>query len=133
MYAQVTAAVLQPGHVEEGINIFRDSVLPAAREANGFFEAYLFVDREANRGLVVSLWESRADVEALLASGFYQEQVAKVAPLLASPPDRRVYEVVHWPHQALVTILFTDMEGSTDLTPWETSELSRGLPTALSC
>ncbi len=25
MYPQVTAVVLRPGHVEEGINIFRDS------------------------------------------------------------------------------------------------------------
>ena len=94
MYAQVTAVVLQPGHVEDAISIVRDSILPAAREAKGFSEAYLFVDREANEGLAVSLWESKADVEAVVASGIYQEQVAKLAPVLAAPPERRVYEVV---------------------------------------
>ena len=94
MYAQVTSATFQPDRLDEGISIFRDSILPAARAAKGFSEAYMLIDREESRYLVLSLWESRSDVEALVTSGFYQEQGAKAAHLLTSPPDRRVYEVV---------------------------------------
>lgn len=94
MYAQATTLTFRSDGIEEAISIFRDSILPAGREAKGFSEAYLLVDREESRALVVSLWESKSDVEALASSGIYQEQVAKASHLLASPPDRRVYEVV---------------------------------------
>ncbi len=94
MYAQVTAGTFQPDRLDEGISIFRDSILPAARAAKGFSVAYLLLDREKSSYLVLSLWESRSDVEALVTSGFYLEQGLKAAPMLTSPPDRRVYEVV---------------------------------------
>ena len=94
MYAQVSTGTFQPDRLDEAMRIIRDSVLPAAQGAKGFSDAYILLDREESRGLVVSLWESKADVEALATSGFYQEQAAKLAPLLTSPPERRVYEVV---------------------------------------
>jgi len=93
MHAQVTAAVFQPGRIDEAIDIVKDSILPSAREVKGFSDAYLLIDRDGSRGLVVSLWESKADVETLATCGFYQEMVAKVGHLLAAPADRAVYEV----------------------------------------
>ena len=94
MYAQVTRAQLQPGKVDEALAILRDSVGPAARKQKGYRNGYLLVDREMNRGIVISFWEAQTDVTALATSGFYQEQVGKLVPLLAGPPEREVYEVV---------------------------------------
>ena len=93
MYAQVVRIQIQPGKIEEGISTFRDSVIPAARQQKGFKDAYLLVDRSTNKVMGFSLWESEADVVALMESGFYQEQVAKFASLFAGPPEREVYEV----------------------------------------
>ena len=93
MYAQVVRVQIQPGRVEEAISTFRDSVMPAARQQNGFKNAYLLVDRSTNKGMGFSLWESEADVTALMEGGFYQEQVAKFAAVFAGPPEREVYEV----------------------------------------
>ena len=93
MYSQLVRFQVQPGKVEEVIATFRDSVLPAARQQKGFKDAYLLADRSNNKGVGLSLWESEADVAALMESGFYREQVAKLAAVFAGPPEREVYEV----------------------------------------
>ena len=93
MYAQVVRVRVQPGKVDEAIAIFKDSVIPAAQQQKGFKNAYLLVDRSADRGIGFSLWETEADVAALASNGFYQEQVAKFAAVFAGPPEREVYEV----------------------------------------
>ncbi len=93
MFAQLVRVKVQPGKVDEAIAIFNDSVIPAAKQQKGFRNAYLLVDRSANRGIGLSLWETEADVAALATSGFYQEQVAKFAVVFAGPPEREVYEV----------------------------------------
>lgn len=97
MYAQVSRVRLQPGKADEWIALTRDSILPAAREMNGFVNAYLLVDRKANTGIGISLWETEADVVAVATSGFYLQQAAKAASCLAGPPERDVYEVALQP------------------------------------
>ncbi len=93
MFSQIVRVKIQPGKVDEAIAIFKDSVLPAAQQQTGFKNAYMLVDRSANRGIGLSLWETEADVAALATSGFYQEQIAKFAALFDGPPEREVYEV----------------------------------------
>lgn len=93
MYVQLTRAQYQPGKIDEALAIVRDSILPAARQQKGFKNAYWVIDRETNTGIGISLWETKADVDAIASSGFYQEQVSKVAPLLTASPEREVYEV----------------------------------------
>ncbi len=93
MHAQVTRARFQPGRLDDVAAIFRDSVVPAARQQPGYQSARLFIDREADRAIVVSLWATRADVGALATSGVYLEQIGKVAPFFAAPPEREVYEL----------------------------------------
>ena len=93
MYAQVVRIQIQPGKMNEGVAIFRDSVLPAARQQKGFKNAYLLIDRKADKAIGFSLWDSEADVVAVAESGFYQEQVAKFGVVFAGPPEREVYEV----------------------------------------
>ena len=97
MYAQVVRIQIQPGKIDEAISIFRDSVAPAVREQNGFKSVYLLIDRETNKGIGLSLWETEADVAALATSGFYQEQIGRFAAVFAGPPEREVYEVAAQP------------------------------------
>jgi len=85
MYAQVVRVQLRPDTLEAVAAVFRDEVVPAARGERGYHSAYLFIDRETNRGMSLSLWETEADVAAL---------AAKVLPLAVGAPEREVYEVV---------------------------------------
>ena len=94
MHAQLVRAKLLPGKAGEAAPVFRDSILPAAREQKGFVSAHVLVDREGGRFAAISLWETAADLEAIIASGFFQEQVGKLAAAFDGPPEREVYEVV---------------------------------------
>ncbi len=94
MHAQLVRAKLLPGKADEATSVFRDSIMPAARQQKGFVSAHLLVDREGARLTGISLWETAADVEAIATSGFFQEQVAKLAAAFDGPPEREVYEVV---------------------------------------
>jgi len=93
MYARVTTTQTQPGKTEEAIRIYRDSVVPAAKQQQGFKGVFLLTDPNTGKGLSITLWETEADMRAGETSGYYQEQIAKFAPVLAGPPTRESYEV----------------------------------------
>ncbi len=92
MYAQVSSVTLKPGKAEDWLAITGDSILPAAKERQGFVNAMIFIDREKNTGIGISLWETEEDADATATSGFYQEQVAKATDCLADW-ERHVLEV----------------------------------------
>ncbi len=93
MYARVSTAEVQPGRLDEVIDISRDSVLPAARQQRGFKSGLWLTDRDANKIMIVSLWESREDMEAGEQSGYYREQIGKFGGMLAGDVVREAYEV----------------------------------------
>jgi len=93
MYASITVIQVQPGKIDEAMRIRRDSVVPLARQQTGYRGALAFVDRDANRITTAMLWDTEADMEAFATSDLYQEQLRKVGPFLAGPPERQVCEV----------------------------------------
>lgn len=93
MYVQVSRARYQPDRFDEALAIIRDSVFPAAAQQQGFVGAKFAIDRETATGVGMSFWETQAHADALVSSGFYQEQVAKLGPLLLAQPERELYEV----------------------------------------
>lgn len=93
MHARVTIGTAQPGKVDETIKVMRDSVMPAMKKQKGFKGLFFFTDRNTGKGMSIGLWNTEADMAAGEASGFYQQQVAKVAPLLSGPPTMEHYEV----------------------------------------
>jgi heme-degrading monooxygenase HmoA len=93
MYARATFATAQPGKIDEIVKVVRDSVLPAMKKQKGFKGMFHLTDRTTGKGVVIGLWNSEADMTAGENSGFYKEQVAKVAPFLAGPPTMERYEV----------------------------------------
>jgi len=93
MHARVVTVQIQSGKIDEAVSIYRDSVVPAAKQQKGFKGAFLLTDPTTSKGLSVTLWETQADLTAGEASGYYQEQVAKFGGVFAMPPVREHYEV----------------------------------------
>lgn len=77
MYARVSTAEVQSGKMDEVLSISRDSVLPAAKEQQGFKGGLWLTDPDTNKVMILTLWESREDMEAGEQSGYYREQVGK--------------------------------------------------------
>src|SRR5437588_12693698 len=95
MHARVvfTQAQTGTGRTDEAIRLYRDAVVPAAKQQRGFKGMLQLVDRATGKGISISLWETEADLKASEASGHYQQQIAKFAPFFSAPPVAEVYEV----------------------------------------
>ena len=93
MYARVVRNQLQAGKTDEWLAIIRDSIVPALQEQAGFRGFVAMIDREHDTSIGYSMWDSEADLAASETSGNYQQQIAKVAGVLASPPARETYEI----------------------------------------
>ena len=93
MFARVITVHAQPGKIEEAATLYRDAIIPAARQQKGFNSALLLTDPVTGKGVSVTLWDTEADQKAGESSGYVQQQLGKMASLLAGPPLRESFLV----------------------------------------
>ena len=97
MVARVTLAEIDAVRmgVDQAVALFRDSVVPALREQDGYEGVYVLLSDEG-KVLAVTFWESEEAANAGIAGGrsFYSEQIEKFVTLYRSPPGREMYDVV---------------------------------------
>jgi heme-degrading monooxygenase HmoA len=95
MHARVVTIQFQPGMTDRAIAIFHESVVPAAREQEGFTGGLLLTDRITGKAVAISLWETEADLTAGETGGYYPAQIIRFAGvgIFAGPPVRETYEV----------------------------------------
>jgi heme-degrading monooxygenase HmoA len=89
----------------DAIEVFKQSVIPALHEQDGYEGCYVLLSEEG-KVLVLSFWESNEAARATRLSGFYQEQIAKLADFVVfrQDPGREAYDVViaETPNEILV-------------------------------
>ena len=84
MWARFGAIQIQPGRMDEFVQIFRESMVPAVRAQKGFKGVLVLADRETNKAIGMSLWESEPDARAVETSpGSFSSQIDKAASLIA--------------------------------------------------
>ena len=95
MVARVTLAEVDTMRMrlEDAIDLYKQSVLPALREQPGYEGAYVLATPEG-KAMVLTFWEDEEASASGVASGFYAEQVEKFVTFFRSPPGRDAYEVV---------------------------------------
>lgn len=95
MHARLTSIQLQPGMTKRLADRFRESVLPTSRQQHGFHGGLVLADPASGKTVLISLWESEADLRAGESNGYYVEQISKLAGvgLFAGPPVRETFEV----------------------------------------
>jgi heme-degrading monooxygenase HmoA len=97
MIARVTLAEIDAVRmsVDQAVTLFRESVVPALREQEGYEGVYVLLSDEG-KVLALTFWDSEEAADAGIAGGrsFYAEQVEKFVTLYRSPPGREEYNVV---------------------------------------
>jgi heme-degrading monooxygenase HmoA len=97
MIARVTLAEIDAVRmsVDQAVTVFRESVVPALREQEGYEGVYLLLSDEG-KVLALTFWDSEEAADAGIAGSrsFYAEQIAKFVTLYRSPPGREMYNVV---------------------------------------
>ena len=92
MYARVTTFQIEPAKLDEALEVSRSSILPAMKQQQGFKGVLTMLDRQTGKATSITLWETEADLKAGESSGYYQQQVGKLASFVAAPPAREAYE-----------------------------------------
>jgi heme-degrading monooxygenase HmoA len=82
-----------PIDVAEAVRTYRDRVVPAAREQDGFRGAWMLTDPETGEGLSISLWDSTDDMRASEDSDFHYRELGELEAFFTSAPVRKHYEV----------------------------------------
>ena len=93
MFARVITIQALPGKLDEAAALYRDAVTPHMKQQKGFHATYLLTDRDTGNAVSLTVWESEADQAAFDGDHDFRQQLAKVAPLLASPPARSEFVV----------------------------------------
>ncbi len=93
MYARLTKFDIKLDKVEEGIELYRKSVVPAAKSQKGFIAVYLLTDRPTGKGFALTFWKTEKDALANEHNRYYQEQLAKFLDFFQTMPIREGFEV----------------------------------------
>jgi heme-degrading monooxygenase HmoA len=95
MVARVTLAEIDAvrTNVSAAIETFKESVLPALKDQDGYEGAYVLLSPEG-KVLVLTFWEDAEAATVSRLSGFYAEQIEKFVTVFRAPPGRDAYDVV---------------------------------------
>ena len=94
MYASITTGTVQAGKLDEFVTTWRDSVKPMVESFPGFKNFYVLTDVESNKGMIIAIYETKADAERTQSSGDYQKTVEIMAGMVITETVvREGYEV----------------------------------------
>jgi len=93
MHARVITALLEPGKLDEGIQLFRQVLLPTTRQHEGFHSTLVLTDPLGNKGVAITLWETEAHLKAPEPLTFRQHITAQFEHNLSRKLDIADYEV----------------------------------------
>lgn len=99
---RVVTVLFKQGELDAGVAHYRDKILPAARDQQGFLGALLLTEPISGKALSATVWSSESAMTAGQVSGGYlDQQIAGMVEFLAAPPTRDTFEVaVRWARQA---------------------------------
>ena len=92
MYARVTNTQVVGDKIDEAISVWRDKLEPRLKQTKGFKGVYVMGDRGTGKGLSITLWETKEDADATLAT--QPQSLALFEGLLSETPSVDTYEVV---------------------------------------
>ncbi len=93
MFVRLTIAPIKDGKMDELAKIYKESIVPAAKAQEGYQGAYLLTNKETDKAISVTIWNSEKDAIANEESGYYKEQVAKAIPCFSGAPVREGYVI----------------------------------------
>jgi heme-degrading monooxygenase HmoA len=93
-FCRVTGASLHPEQWEDALALLTEQVIPAAKQERGFKGLISVADYSKGSSVTFSLWESIDDLEDSENSGYYQQQLARMARFMTELPTRETFELI---------------------------------------
>ena len=93
MFARTTTMQLKIAFIDEALEVYTNSIVPAAQAQKGLVELKLLLDRNSGKAIAIAIWESEEDAKANEENNYYQEQLIKLLSFYANPPIKEGFEV----------------------------------------
>jgi heme-degrading monooxygenase HmoA len=93
VYARVTVVQGSPEKIQQGVESFSNSILPAAQSVTGYRAAFLLVDRQTGKGMGITIWESE-DARRRGAEAVDEARTATIKAMGGTVPPVEEFEVV---------------------------------------
>jgi heme-degrading monooxygenase HmoA len=93
MFARTTTVQFKIAFIDEALEVYKNSIVPAARAQKGLIELTFLLDRNTGKAISIAIWESEKDAKANEESHYYQEQLVKLLSYYAYPPIKEGFEV----------------------------------------
>lgn len=94
MFARSTSMQLKIAFIDDAIEVYKKSIVPAAQSQKGLVELNLLLDRNSGKAVSIAIWESEEDAKANEKSLYYQEQLVKLRTFYANPPIKEGFDVI---------------------------------------
>lgn len=95
MFARTTTMQLKIAFIDEALEVYTNSIVPAAQAQKGFVELKLLLDRNSGKAMSIAVWETEKDAKANEENHYYQEQLIKLMRYYAYPPIKEGFEIAH--------------------------------------
>ena len=93
MYARLTRLQIRVERIEHSLKIYRESIVPGAKQQKGYRGTYLFLNKKTGEAVTLGLFDSEETCLASEENHFYQEQLVKIMNFLTAPVVREGYDV----------------------------------------
>jgi len=93
MYARVIQVDVDVDKMDAGIEGVKTALEEVIKKLKGFTGTYILVDRDANRAIYMTLYETREAADAVLQSGVTQDLISRLSEFMAGTPTIEGYEV----------------------------------------
>jgi len=87
MFIRALHFEVKPGHFDQAVGVFRESVFPDLEKEPGFMRVILTGDAAANKGILYSMWQSEEYAQRYVDSGEAARLLAPFAELFEHPPE----------------------------------------------
>ncbi len=92
MHARIGTLYPHPDRFDHVLRVLHDTVFPASQKEPGFRAMLVMNNRHAGTVVIITLWESEADMLASEAREYLQDQVSRIITHLRRPPEFEHYE-----------------------------------------
>lgn len=93
MVARLITAQVQYNCFDEAGRLYREGLLPAARQQPGFAGGWFLLNPATGKGLIILLWAGQAELKAGEAGAGFQKQFRQLAACFVGLPERETYQV----------------------------------------
>jgi heme-degrading monooxygenase HmoA len=93
MFARTTTMQLKIAFIDDALEVYKNSIVPAAQSQKGLIELSLLLDKNTGKAISMAIWESEQDAKDNEESHYYQEQLVKLLSFYAYPPIKEGFQV----------------------------------------